>query len=175
MNTQRTLTLCIIIAAAAFSRLLPHPDNVTPVAALALFAGAYFDKKWLAFAVPLSIMLISDMLIGFHNTMWGVYLGFALIVCIGFIVRGRNRLLPITTACVAGSLIFFAVSNFAVWVSSGLYAQTLEGLAQCFIAAIPFYTNTLLGDLFYTSLLFIGFFKAEQHFSWLRIKPLQTA
>lgn len=175
MNTQRTLTLCLIILVAALSRLLPHPDNVTPIAAISLFAGVYLDKKWLAFAMPLLAMLLSDAFLGFHNTMWGVYLGFALIVCVGFMVKDKTTLLPIGAACVLGSVIFFMISNVAVWVSSGLYPHSLEGLTQCFIAAIPFYTNTLLGDLFYTALLFIGFTKAEERFAWLRIKPLQTA
>jgi hypothetical protein len=175
MNTQRTLTLGLIILAAALSRLLPHPDNVTPIAALALFAGVFMEKKSLALAVPLLAMLLSDALIGFHSTMWGVYLGFALIVAIGFMLRQRLGFLSVALAAFAGSLAFFFFSNLAVWLSSGLYPLTLAGFSECFIAAIPFYTNTLLGDLFYTSLLFFGFMKAESRFAWLRVRPLQTA
>jgi len=81
----------------------------------------------------------------------------------------------VALAAFAGSLAFFFFSNLAVWLSSGLYPLTLAGFSECFIAAIPFYTNTLLGDLFYTSLLFFGFMKAESRFAWLRVRPLQTA
>jgi hypothetical protein len=167
MNTQRALTLCLIIAAAAASRLLPHPENVTPVAALALFAGAHFERRSLALLVPLAAMLLSDMVLGFHATQWAVYLGVALMCCIGFLLRTRRGAAPVALACLAGSVVFFVVSNVGVWLTGGLYAPTLEGLVACFVAAIPFFTNTLLGDAFYAALLFGGFALAERRYGWL--------
>ncbi|MDX2112268.1 MAG: DUF6580 family putative transport protein [Alphaproteobacteria bacterium] len=175
MITPRLITLSLIVLVAAFSRLLPHPDNVTPIAALALFAGVYLEKKWLAFALPLLSMLLSDAILGFHSSMWGVYLGFALITCLGFLLKEKARILTVAAAATLGSVVFFITSNFAVWLSAGLYPLTTQGLAQCFVAAIPFYQNTLLGDLFYTGLLFAGFAQAEQRFAWLRSSPLKTA
>ena len=87
-----------MIIAAAFFRFLPHPPNFVPIAAMALFGGAYFSNKKLAFLVPFAAMIISDMVIGFHSVMWAVYLSFALIVVIGMSVRRNKK---------AGSIVIF--------------------------------------------------------------------
>ena len=164
MNKERTLTLILTIAVAAASRLLPHPENVAPITAIALFAGAQFEKKWLALCVPLAAMLLSDMALGFHNTLWAVYVGFALVVCIGFTLQGKIKPLPVATATLLSSVVFFVVSNLGVWLTGGIYPPTGEGLAACFAAAIPFFTHTMLGDAFYSALLFTGFALAEKKY-----------
>ncbi|MFW0777120.1 MAG: DUF6580 family putative transport protein [Rickettsiales bacterium] len=163
MNKERLITLSLIILIAAASRLLPHPANVTPITAIALFAGAHFSKKWLAFAVPVLAMLVSDMVIGFHNTMWAVYLGFALVVALGFVLNSRKGILPVAITTLCASIVFFVVSNLGVWISP-LYPTTIEGLVTCFTAAIPFFTNSLFGDAFYVTLLFGGFALAQKRF-----------
>lgn len=169
MNKERLVTLSLIIIFAAASRLLPHPANVTPVAALALFAGAQFERKWLAFAVPLAAMLLSDLVIGFYPGMWVTYLAFAAIACIGFALRGRARALPVIGASLAGSAAFFLMTNFALWLPHDLYPKTWEGIIAGYIAALPFFTHTVLGDLFYAGLLFGGFTLAERRYSALRL------
>ena len=168
MNKERLITLSLVVCAAAASRLLPHPSNVAPIAAIALFAGAHFEKKWLAFVIPLAAMVISDLALGFHSTLWAVYVGFALIVCLGFTLRGRVKTMSVAATMLAGSALFFVVSNLGVWMTGGIYPLTGEGLAACFAAALPFFTNTFLGDAFYTALLFGGFALAESKFASLR-------
>lgn len=168
MNKERCITLSLIILAAAASRLLPHPANVTPIAAIALFAGAQFERKSYAFLIPLAAMLLSDLFLGFHPTQWAVYLGFALVTCIGF--KLRNHIMPgaVALATLCGSAVFFVISNLGVWLTGGLYPLTTEGLVTCFVAAIPFFTNNLMGDAFYATLLFAGFALAEKQ--WYTLK-----
>lgn len=170
MNKERLITLSIFILIAAAARLLPHAPNVTPIAAIALFAGAHFDKKWMAFVVPLTAMLVSDAYIGFHSNMLAVYLAFIGTVIIGFIIRSKYSVSMIATGALASSVLFFVVTNFAVWMSGQLYPLTFTGLQACFIAAVPFFANTLVGTLFYTALLFRGFTIARKRYSVLALK-----
>jgi hypothetical protein len=168
MDKPRFTTLAGMIFLAAASRLIPHPPNFTPIAAMALFGGAYISDKRLAFGLPLAALLLSDAMLGFYHGMIWVYGSFALIVCLGLQLQSRRRLLPIAATALAGSVLFFALTNFGVWISDGLYPRTLEGLAACYVAAIPFFQNTIAGDLVYTALLFGGFAFAEKKFPVLR-------
>ncbi len=154
----RTLTLLAMIFAVVVFRFLPHPPNVSPVAAISLFAGAYFLDRRLAFIVPLLAMLLSDTVLGFHSTMAYVYGAFVLTVMIGFWLRHHRSITHITLATVGASLLFFAITNFGVW-ASGLhgYAMDPQSLMQTYIAGIPFLQNSLLGNLFFAVLLFGGF------------------
>ncbi|MGB5279646.1 MAG: DUF6580 family putative transport protein [Gammaproteobacteria bacterium] len=156
MNT-RLITLALIIFAVAVFRILPHPPNVSPVAAMALFGGTYFSDKRVAFLVPCLALLLSDLILGLHDTMLYVYGGFALTVVIGFWIRKQINTGRIAIAAVAASVLFFLLTNFGVWVTSGLYPMTVDGLMQAYIAAIPFFQNSLLGNLVFTALLFGGF------------------
>ncbi len=171
MNKDRLVTLCLIIFVAAASRLLPHPVNVTPIAAIALFAGAQFGRGWMAFALPALALLISDAIIGFYAGMWVTYLGFAAIVCIGFALSGKIKPLHVAGASVAGSLAFFLVTNFALWAPHDLYPKSLDGIVQSYVAGLPFLKNSLLGDLFYNALIFGGFALAERKYARLKAAP----
>jgi hypothetical protein len=155
--SSRLITLSLIIFAIAMFRLLPHPPNVSPVAAMALFGGAYFSDKRVAFLVPFLALLLSDLLIGLHDTMIYVYAGFALTVVIGFWIRKKLNFSRIAFAVIISSLLFFAVTNFGAWFTSGLYPMTMDGLLQAYIAAIPFFQNSLLGNMVFATLLFGGF------------------
>lgn len=158
----RAILLVSMILAAAAMRLVPHPSNFTPIGALALFAGANFeDKRW-AFIVPLAAMFLSDLVIGFHTQMPIIYAAFAVIVCFGFLLRQRKTTFRVTGAAFGAATFFFIVSNFGVWAFDGLYPSTLEGLMTCYIAAIPFFQNWLLGTLFYSAVLFGGFALVEK-------------
>lgn len=168
MIKPRLVTIVAMIAAAVASRLLPHPWNLTSMAATALFAGAYLEDRRLAVLVPLSALFISDLALGFYRGMAVVYLSFALIVGLGAWLRTRRRLLPIAGATVAGSLLFFALSNLGVWAFGGLYPHTAGGLAACFIAALPFLGGTLEGDALYSLVLFGGFALLTRNFGALR-------
>jgi hypothetical protein len=161
MKPRAVLLLAIVFGAAAL-RLLPHPSNFTPIGALALFAGAHFDDKRWAFIAPLAAMLLSDILIGFHGQMPVIYGAFAVIVAMGFLLKEKKTALNVTGASLVAATFFFVVSNFGVWAFDGLYPMTMAGLVTCYIAAIPFFQNWLLGTLFYAAVLFGGFALAER-------------
>jgi hypothetical protein len=162
-----------LVLAAAFLRLAPHPQNFTPVAALALFAGAHFRSRWLAWAAPVTAMLLSDLALealhgtGFHSAMPAVYASFIAVVAIGRSLRAHVRPAPVAAAAFGSSVLFFIVTNFAVWLQGTLYPPTWHGLLACYVAGIPFFGWTALADLFYSALLFGGFALAESRFASL--------
>ncbi len=160
-NQSRITALLLAIVGAAALRLAPHPPNFTPIDAMALFSGAYLGRRALAFFAPLGALLLSDALLGFYSGMQFQYLSVGLIVVLGWLVLSRTSVVRLGLAAVASSVLFFVISNFGTWLVSGLYPHTLGGLLSCYIAAIPFYANTLAGDLFYVALLFGGFRVAE--------------
>jgi hypothetical protein len=172
MNKPRFLFLAGMILLAAASRLIPHPPNFSPIAALALFGGAQFADKRLAFLVPLAAMFLSDLVLGLHSLIPVIYGSFALIVCLGFWLRRRQNVWAIGGAAVVGALLFFVLTNFGVWAMGQMYPKTPAGLIDCYVAAIPFFQNTLLSNLFYAALLFGGLAIAENRFVKLREIPL---
>ena len=173
--TPRFGALCAFVLLVALVRLMPHPPNVAPVAALALFGGAHFTRKAWAFVVPLVAMLLSDAVLGFHGLMPVVYGAFAATVGIGLLLRRRRSPLRIAGASLASSVLFFTVTNLGVWALGSLYPKTIGGLVACYVAAIPFFHNTLLGDAFFTAVLFGGLALAEWRFPVLRPVPYRLA
>jgi hypothetical protein len=157
-----------LITLAAVSRLFPHPPDFTPLAALALFGGAYFTDRRLAFAIPLTALLLTDLFLGLHDTIPFVYLGFVATVLIGFALRGRVRVLPVAGAALVSSVLFFAITNFGVWIAGNLYPHDAAGLLTAYLAGIPFFQNSLLGDFLYAGLLFGGMAMAERYLPTLR-------
>jgi hypothetical protein len=143
----------VFILGAALSRLLPHPANFTPVLAISLFSGAYLSSRWVAAIIPVAAVFLSDIFIGFHNLMLPIYLLLALGSVAG---RGlaNGSASRITFVTLAGSSVFFIVTNFLVWISSGMYTLDLPGLIQCYTLAIPFFQNQVAGDLIYSGVLF---------------------
>ena len=164
----RLITLSIIVFSIALFRLLPHPPNVSPVAAMALFGGVYFADRRLAFLLPFAALLLSDLLIGLHDTMLFVYAGFALTVLIGLYIRSKLSVTRIAAAAVFSSALFFGLTNFGVWLTSGMYPATAAGLMQAYVAGIPFLQNSLLGNMAFTALLFGGFALLQQRYRVLR-------
>jgi len=145
----------IFIALGVLFRLIPHAPNFVPIAAMALFGGAYLNKKY-ALILPLAIMFISDIFLGFHQTMFWVYGSFVIIGLIGMWLQNHKSAKNTVLASLAGSVIFFVVTNFGVWLGPW-YQHDFAGLVRCFTMAIPFFRNTLLGDLFYTGVFFGGY------------------
>jgi hypothetical protein len=154
---NRIIFITLSIFVLAFTRILPHPSNVTAVAAIALFGGGMFNNRFMSFMIPMAVMLLSDLFIGFHNTMWAVYTAFALTVVIGFAIRNKQNPLTVGTASLAGSVLFFLITNFAVWYGDTFYTQDLAGLITCYEAGLPFFRNGVLGDLFFNLVLFGGY------------------
>jgi hypothetical protein len=165
--TSRFWIVTIMILAATFTRLIPHPPNFTAIGAMALFGGAYFGEKKFAFIVPILAMLLSDLIIGFHNGMLSVYLSFVLIVGIGILLSQKIKLKNVVAASLLSSVIFFVLTNFQMWIQSPLYAKNISGLIACYVAAIPFFHHTVLGDLFFVGILFGLFAILHAKFSQL--------
>lgn len=156
MSYTKVLLTILLIVAAAFVRLVPHVPNATPLAAVALFGGAALPAPW-SFAVPLAAMMASDAVIGFDNwqTTVAIYGSFLATVMLGRFLRvnrGPWRLLSLT---VGSSVLFYLVTNAAVWQFSGMYAPTLDGLMLSYLYGIPFFRHTIMGDMAYTFSLFL--------------------
>ena len=148
------LPLFLIILGIA-ARFLPHSPNFSPVAAVALFGGVYFSKK-MAFVLPVAIMFISDIFIGFYEIgiMVGVYGSFLLCVVLGFWLKQHKKWTTILGNVLLASLIFFFLTNFSVLFFAAWYPKTINGLIECYIMAIPFFKNSLFGNLFYAGAFF---------------------
>jgi hypothetical protein len=139
---------------SALGRLLPHPPNVTPLGASSLFAGARLNG-WMAYLLPILVMAATDPLVGGYTRATPViYFCFLISVWIGRRVRSTDSPLRIGGACVLASLQFFLLTNLATWMLGTFYAKSLAGLATCYVAALPFFGYTLLGDLFFTAAIF---------------------
>lgn len=171
MRTPRSTTLISMIALAAVARVLPHPWNVTPLAAMALFSGAHFENTRYGFFVAFSSLLLSDLFLGFHMTMLFVYSGFGAIVLLGTFLKSHKTLGTVIFASLIGSVLFFLITNFGSWLLDGMYAKTPWGLLQAYVAGLPFFRNTVAGDLFYVGLLFGSFALAEKRLPILRSIP----
>lgn len=157
-----------VILFGAVLRLVPHWPNFTPIAAMALFGGAYINKKHLAFLIPMAALFLSDLFLGFHQWMIAVYISFALVVMLGMWLKNRVKVGSVLLAAVSSSLLFFVITNFAVWIGSPFYPQNIAGLIESYTLAIPFLNNGILGDLFFSAVFFGGFYFAQQRFPVLK-------
>ncbi len=144
-----------IVLVLALSRLVPHPPNAVPIAAMALFAGAFFTHRPLAYLVPIAAMFISDALIGFHSTVWYVYLGMALIVLIGSQLK-RISIISVGVSALLASIVFFLITNFGAWLHHDMYTQDLNGLLHAYVAGLPFLRNAVIANLLFSYLIFYG-------------------
>ncbi len=149
------LTVLLLIVFAAFSRLIPHYPNFTAVGALALFSGAYINKRWMGYVAPVFALFLSDIILGFHEGMIYVYAATLLIVFIGNkMLHGKVKTGSVALSSVTASVAFFVLTNFGTWAAGLLYPRDITGLVSCYVAAIPFFHSTLLGDLFYAGAMF---------------------
>jgi hypothetical protein len=143
---------------------------------MALFSGAYLGRRPLAFVAPMGALLASDLVFGgYYHGMATVYFSVALIGMIGMTARQRVSAPRVGALVVLSSVLFFVITNLGMWLFSGFYPRTLAGLETCFVAAIPFFQNTLAGDLFFAALLFGGFKIAELVIPRLRAGEPQAA
>lgn len=162
---RKNIILLAIIVLAVMSRLVEHPMNFTPVFALALFSAVYFQDKKAALLVPFSVMFISDLFIGISTLNIAVYFTFGLAYLVGYLfLRNRVSVLNLILSSLAVSVLFFIVSNFYVWAFDPfrLYPFTLDGLVECYTMALPFFRNSVLGDLFYSGVTFGAYALAEK-------------
>ncbi len=151
-------TAFALVVLSIIARLLPHPPNLSPVGATALFGGAKLSRPW-NYLAPLFVLFVTDIFLGFHGTMVYVYSSFLITAFLGDKVLRKNPgILPVATVSLASSVIFYLVSNFGVWREGLMYPHTWAGLIECYVAAIPFFRNTLIGDLAFG----VGFFALYQ-------------
>lgn len=163
LDRHQWFAIGLLIVIVAAMRLLPHPDNITPVGALGLFAGAVLPGRT-AWLLPIGALLIGDAISGFYvlPAMVLVYLGFAGGAVIGRLFLSRRRTLPrLAASILCSALFFFVVSNFAAWML--YYPPTWSGLVDCYVSAIPWFGRSLFGDALYTALLFSAYAFFERH------------
>ncbi len=177
LTNPRFGVLAVLVLLAALTRLLPHPPNFTAVGAMALFGGAFFSNRVAALLVPLASLWISDLVLNnvvyseynpsfawFTPGGYWMYGGFALVVGLGILLLEKVNFTNLLAASLSASVLFYLVTNFGVWYGSSMYPATREGLVACYVAAIPFFGNTLAGDLFFCGVLFGMFGLAQRRF-----------
>jgi hypothetical protein len=172
--TPRFIVVLSVILVAALLRLLPHWPNFTPIAAMALFAGTYMDKKQYAFGIPIAAMFVSDLIIGFHSNIPAVYMSFAITVLIGMGIRRYVSVGSVFLAAIVSSTIFFLITNFSAWLASPFYPQNFKGLMVCYVAGLAFFRdssqglsffmNDILSTLFFSAVFYGAFYLAEMRF-----------
>jgi hypothetical protein len=146
MLSRRELILILFVVLTVLLRLIPHPPNIAPVTALAIFGATTFKNKYLGMLLPLIALGISDIFLGFSNISYWVYGAFILISLTSMFIRKVN-----TQHILLSSIVFFIVTNFGVWLLG--YPNTVEGFILCYTLALPFFVNTVIGDLFFTYVL----------------------
>ena len=153
-TNQKIVLFVYFIGLVALSRIIPHPPNFTPVIAMAVFMPYLTRNLYSAVVVPLSAMFVSDLYIGFHSSMFWVYISILLGTTLShYTMSIKKTYVHLGSNALVSSTIFFVITNFAVWMSGTMYPLTLDGLIICYTMAIPFFGNTLAGTLFYVSLL----------------------
>jgi len=160
IKIDKNIIIISLVLFAIALRLVPHPPNFSPVGAVGLFAGCYLSHKrfWL---IPLAALFVSDFFLGFYNvvSMTIVYISFFISAIIGkYFLSVKRTNLKITCAALLSATQFFVFTNFGVWLSGTIYQFNLAGLIECYVMAIPFYGNTLIGELFYVAVLFSSYY-----------------
>ena len=145
-----------LILILALARLMPHPPNFTPIVAVAIMSSCFFRNIYLSFAIIIVSMLLADVFIGFYNNMFFVYLSLLLIAFIFFKISTKVKLQNLFIFGFLGSVIFFLISNFGVWIVSGMYEKNLNGLAYCYFLALPFFVNTVLSTIIFIYSAFVA-------------------
>ena len=192
MTEKKTIQLrfgviSLMVLLAAFSRLIPHPPNFAPIGAMALYGAAYFTQRYLAFLIPIISMWLSDLVL--NNVVYGQYFdhfvwvydgfyftygAFILIGLIGFVALKRVKIQNLVLASLLASIVFFLLSNFGVWASTTMYPKNFSGLIACYTAGLPFFKNTIMGDLVYTGVLFGVFELAQRQIPILRLQTINN-
>ena len=148
------ITFLFISGILALGRFIPHPPNFTPILATAIYTPYMINDKWIAVLIPLSAMFIADIIIGFHPYMLWVYGAIGLSTLISnWSMRFNKKYMQLAIMTLVSSILFFVITNFAVWTIWDYYPKTIDGLIICYIKAIPFFQNTLLGTIIYTAII----------------------
>lgn len=156
IKLEHYLAFSAVLLGAVYLRLIPHIPNVAPIGALALFSGITMPTV-AGFSIPLLVMFVSDLFLGFHSTIPYVYGSFILITSIGYMLHTKPSPLKIGLGSLVGSTLFFIITNLGVWMNSSMYEKNIYGLLKAYGMGLPFFRNTILGDLFYNAVFFMGY------------------
>ncbi len=175
--------LVFLILACAFSRIIPHIPNFSPLGAMAIFGAAHFTKKWQGLLIPLIATWLSDLVINnvlyaqyypqftwFYSGFYWQYGSYILISIMAFFIFKKVSPPRVIAGALSATAMFFLISNFGCWLGNPMYGANLPGLLSCYAAGIPYLRGTLFGDLFYSGVLFGGFALLQYKFPVLRLK-----
>ncbi len=167
LSKKNTGIIALIIFVAAATRLLPHPPNMTPVSAMALFGGAYFGKKYLGILIPFLALFLSNLVLDnviyaqyydgfvlFTPNTWAVYGSIALIALLGMGLLKKVTFSRVLIGALSATAIFFLITNMGSWLANPMYTKDFNGLMQSYVAGLPFLRNSLIGNLAYSGVLF---------------------
>ena len=154
MNYKNIVLIILFIFCTVMTRLAPHPPNFTPLISIVIFCGIIFKNKY-GFLIPFIAMFISDIWLGFHNVLFYVYFSLLIIFTMSYLYKNNNNLKNIIYLSFSGSILFFIISNFGVWIIG--YPNTFQGFIACYYAAIPFFHNTLLSTLIYSTIFSLSY------------------
>ena len=141
------MLVLMIISIGILSRVIVHTPNFTPVLSLALLGGMYLKGRQ-AVLVPLALMVMSDLIIGFHDVMFYTWGSMVLISVLGLWINKRKNFANVLAGSIFSAVVFFVVTNFGSWLA--FYPHTTDGLRQCYILAIPFFRGTLISTVAYS-------------------------
>ncbi len=166
----KVLVAIVLVCFCTLARIAPHPDNFAPIAAVSIFSAFYFRHMSSSWAVSLSALVLSDLWLGTYKVMPWVYGSFLLIGLLGKLLQNKLSVFRVFATSLSASLLFFLLTNFGEWWHSPLYEKSMSGLLNSYVSAIPYFWNTLAGDLFYTTVLF-GVYAALSRI----VRPLSTS
>jgi hypothetical protein len=177
-----SLILLALVTRLTLNLLPAPPHNFSPIAAMGLFGAACFNRRWMALAVPFAALFLSDLFLNnviyrqFYTgftlvTSWWIYAAFGLVMLTGrALLRQKTTPMRVISASLVSSAIFFLVTNYSVWATGTMYPNNPAGLLACFTAGLPFLSNTVLGDLFFSGALFGTYFWASNR-QWSKLVP----
>ena len=165
INLKKEIFPIGLILILALSRLMPHPDNFTPIIALAIMSSYFFRNVNFSYTVMLFSMLLADFFIGFYSYMLFVYISLFLIVLIFFKISKKMNYKNLFIFSFFGSTIFFLISNFGVWLVGNLYERNINGLIECYFMAIPFFKNTIISTLIFSYSSLIVYKSSNKYFT----------
>ena len=165
INLKKEIFPIGLILILALSRLMPHPDNFTPIIALAIMSSYFFRNVNFSYAIMLFSMLLADFFIGFYSYMLFVYVSLFLIVLIFFKISKKMNYKNLFIFSFFGSAIFFLISNFGVWLVGNLYERNINGLIECYFMAIPFFKNTIISTLIFSYSSLIIYKTSNKYFA----------
>ena len=158
MKKNNIILILIISSIILLARFIPHAPNFSPLASILLFTGAYSSNKKMI-VIPLVALFVSDIFIGFYHIgiMLSVYSSFIIIYILGIYLKNNKNISNTLLTPIYSALLFFFVTNFAVWIFSSWYTHNLSGLLLNYTLAVPFFKNTLLSNIIYSYILFASY------------------